>query len=67
MGELIAIFAKAFLLLLVRLDKEKYKKTIDDFHARLSADPCGVLVSQLGGEKQNADSTSNEKCKGGDL
>lgn len=49
MVNLIQTLAILFLELLGRYDKAKQQKIITDFHNRLDADPCGVLVEQLGG------------------
>lgn len=66
MAELLSILAKALLLLLSRLDKEKHKKLIGDFYIRLDADPCQLLVEQFHKGSSGADTTSTaaQKCKG---
>lgn len=66
MAELLSILAKALLLLLSRLDKEKHKKLIGDFYIRLDADPCQLLVEQFhkGSGSPNTACSAAEKCEG---
>ncbi len=65
MGEFVAVLAKIILMVLAKVDKEKHQAVVDGFYSRIHADPCGVLVEQLGGRTAgNADDTGAEQRKG---
>ena len=59
MAKLLTFLAEIVLVLLAKVDKAKYRQTVDDFYARVHADPCGVLVEQLGGKKQDSGSSDD--------
>lgn len=68
MGEFVAVLAKIILMVLAKVDKKKHQAVVDGFYSRIHADPCGVLVEQLGGKSGrtagNADDTGAEQRKG---
>lgn len=59
MARLLTFLAEIVLVLLAKVDKAKYQAIVDDFYARVHADPCGVLVEQLGGKKPDGGNSSD--------